>query len=111
MFEFVVEFRTFRRVFEDVVGVRVGDEAFSGDGDGDLSDVDGDPAAAPFLGLVGHGTGPACEVEDEVAWVGGHQEAAFQHLGWGFNDILLVSAVLLCRSRRRHFVLPGISPS
>ena len=59
----------------------VGDESLPGDGDGYLGYVDGNPAAAPGLGLEWHGSGAAGEVQHYVPWVGGHQETAFEDLG------------------------------
>ena len=41
--------------------------------------VDGDPAPAPLLGDVGRGAGAAGRVEHEIAGIGGHEDAAFDH--------------------------------
>ena len=79
-------------ILEHVVGISVGYEPFSGDGYGYLGHVDGNPPAAPGLGLEGHGSGAAGEVQHEVPWVGCHQEAAFEDLWGRFYDILLVLA-------------------
>ena len=96
----VVELGTLRGVLEHVVGVGVGDESLPRYGYGDLGHVDGDPASSPSLGLEGHGAGTAGEVENEVTWVGGHQEAALKDFGWGFNNVLLVLTPWCVRPKR-----------
>ena len=63
-------------VGEQVVGIACAHDAGAGKGEGDAGGVDGDPAAAPLLGDVRGGAGAAGGVEDEVAGVGGHEDAA-----------------------------------
>ena len=46
---------------------------------------------APLLGDVGGGAGAAGGVENKVAGVGGHEDAAFQYLGTGLYHVFLVS--------------------
>ena len=64
-------------VGEQVPGIARPHDAGAGKRQGDAGGVDGDPAAAPLLGDVGGGAGAAGGVEDEVAGVGGHEDAAF----------------------------------
>ena len=64
-------------VGEQVVGVACAHDAGAGQRQGYAGGVDGDPAAAPLLGDVGGGAGAAGGVEDEVAGIGGHQDASF----------------------------------
>jgi hypothetical protein len=65
---------------EVVVGKSRGHEAGAGEGEGDARGVGGDPAAAPLLGDVGRRPRTASGVEDEVAGVGGHEEATLDDL-------------------------------
>ena len=90
LFHLVVQLGSFGRVLEHVVGVGVGDEPFPGDGYGDLGYVDGDPAPSLGLGLEGHGPGAAGEVQHQVPWICGHQDAVFEDLGRGFHHVLFV---------------------
>ena len=80
----------FRAVREEVVGIAGAHDAGAGQREGDAGGVDGDPAPAPLLGDVGGGAGAAGGIEDEVAGVGGHQQATFYHFGVGLDDIDLV---------------------
>ena len=66
----------FAAVGEEVVGVAGAHDAGAGQRESDAGGVDGDPPAAPLLGDEGGGAGTAGGVEDEVAWVGGHEDAA-----------------------------------
>ncbi len=68
-------------VGEVVVVEDGGHEPLFGKGDGDAGGVAGDPAPAPLLGDIGGGPGAAGGVKDEVAGVGGHEEAAFDDFG------------------------------
>ena len=52
--------------------------------------VDGDPAAAPLFGDIGGGAGAAGGIEDEVARIGRHQNAALDNLGTSLNYIDLI---------------------
>ena len=63
-------------VGEQVVGIAGAHEAGTRQGQGDAGGVDGDPTAAPLLGDIGCGAGTAGGIENEVAGVGGHEEAA-----------------------------------
>ena len=64
-------------VGQQVVGITCAHDAGAGQCEGDARSVDGDPAAAPLLGDVRGGTRAAGGVEDEIAGVRGHQDAAF----------------------------------
>ena len=72
---------SFRAVGEHVVGVSRPHDAGPGEGQCDAGGIDGDPAASPLFGDVGGGAGAAGGIEDEVAGVGGHEDAAFDDLG------------------------------
>ena len=50
-------------------------ETLLGQGDGYARGVAGDPAAAPLLGHIGGGAGAAGGIKDQIAGVGGHEEA------------------------------------
>ncbi len=63
-------------VGEEVIGIAGAHDPGARQGEGDARGVDGDPAPAPLLGDIGGGAGAAGGVEDEVAGVGGHEEAA-----------------------------------
>ena len=62
-------------VGEQVVGIARAHDAGAGERQSHAGSVNGDPAAAPLLGDVGSGAGAAGWVEDEVAGVGGHEDA------------------------------------
>ena len=64
-------------VGEQVPGIARPHDAGAGERQGDAGGVDGDPAAAPLLGDVGGGARAAGGIKDEVAGVGGHEDAAF----------------------------------
>ena len=64
-------------VGEQVVRIASAHDAGAGQRERDAGSVDGDPAAAPLLGDVGRGARAAGGVENEIAGVGGHQDAAF----------------------------------
>jgi len=68
------------RVGEEIPGVARAHEAGAGQGERDARGVDGDPAAAPLLRDRGGGARAAGGVEDQVARVGGHEEAALDRL-------------------------------
>ena len=67
-------------VGEIVVVEDGGHEPLFGEGYRNAGGVAGDPAPAPLLGDISGGSGTAGGVEDEVAGVGGHEEAAFDDL-------------------------------
>ena len=67
---------SFRAVGEQVVGVTGAHYAGAGEGQRDAGGIDGDPATTPLLGDVGGGARAAGRVKDEVAGVGGHEDAA-----------------------------------
>ena len=73
---------------------------------GDAGGVDGDPAAPPLLGDVRRGAGAAGGVQEEVAGVGGHQDATLWNKPLScLHDINLCLVLHLqpCRSRTsRH---------
>ncbi len=62
-------------VGEEVIRVARGHDPGAGERQGHAGGVDGDPAAAPLLGHIGRGAGPAGRVEHQVAGVGRHQDA------------------------------------
>ena len=62
-------------------------QALFGEGDRHARGVAGDPAAAPLLGDVGGRAGAAGGVEDQVAGVGGHEEAARDDLRQRLDDV------------------------
>ncbi len=68
-----------RRVGHEVVRVLRRHQARPGERQRDPAGVDRDPAPTPLLGDVGGRAGAAGRVEDEVAGVGGHEEAALDH--------------------------------
>ena len=74
------------RVGEQVVGEAGGHEAGAGQGQGDAGRVDGDPPPAPLLRDVGRRAAAARRVENEVAGVRRHQEAALDRLGGSLDD-------------------------
>ena len=74
-----------------------------GQRDRDARGVAGDPAAAPLLSNEGRGTGTAGGIEDEVAGVGGHEEATLHRHRARLNHIHLPF-----REARRHGVVPQV---
>ena len=76
-------------VGEQVPGIARPHDAGAGKRQGNAGGVDGDPAAAPLLGDVGGGAGTAGGVEDEVAGVGGHDDAALDDLADCLDNIEL----------------------
>ena len=95
-------------VSEQVVGIAGAHDAGAGEREGDARGVDGDPAAAPLLGDVRGGAGAAGGVEDEVAGVGGHQDAAFNNFIRSLDNInfprysRIVPIVSYYRCRKIH---------
>ena len=77
-------------VGQQVVGIAGAHDAGAGEREGDAGGVDGDPAAAPLLGDVRGGAGAAGGVEDEVAGVGGHEDAALDGLRARLNNVDLI---------------------
>ena len=63
-------------VGEQVVGIAGAHDAGTCQCEGDAGGVEGDPTAAPLFRDVGGGAGTAGGVEDEVAGVCGHEDAA-----------------------------------
>ena len=70
-----------------VVVVERGHQTLLGQGERHPRGVAGDPAAAPLLGDVGCCAAAASGVEYEVAWVGGHQNAALNNLRIGLHNV------------------------
>ena len=66
-------------VGKQVPGIARPHDAGAGERQGDAGGVDGDPASAPLLGDVGGGAGAAGGIEDEVAGVGDHEDAALNN--------------------------------
>ena len=71
----------------------------------DAAGVDRDPAPAPLLGDIGGGAGAAGGIEDQVAGVGGHQDAALDHLGAGLDDVVFSSVKLPVAVSVQMFVI------
>ena len=72
---------------QQVIGITRAHDAGAGQGEGHAGGVDRDPAAAPLLGHRRRGAGTAGRIENEIAGVGGHEEAAFNDLGTRLYDI------------------------
>ena len=94
---------TLSRIFEKVMRIACAHQARACKRESNAASVDGYPAAAPLLGDVGCCTGAASRVDDEVAGVGGHHEAALQNLRSSLNDVDFVIG-----ERARPGVLPEI---
>ena len=77
-------------VGQQVVGITCAHDAGAGQCEGDARSVDGDPAAAPLLGDVRGGTRAAGGVEDEIAGVRGHQDAALDDCCICLNNVGLI---------------------
>ena len=88
-------------VGEQVVGIAGAHDAGTGQGERDARSVDGDPAAAPLFGDIGGGAGAAGGVENKVAGVGGHQDAALNDLQCWFEHIhfWFVNRCLPCHTK------------
>ena len=67
-------------VVEQVVGKGGAEQPGLGDIEGDARGVGGDPAPPPLLGHIGGGARTARRVQHQVAGVGGHQDAALDHV-------------------------------
>ena len=74
-------------VGEEIVRVAGAHDPGAGQRQGHAGGVDGNPAAAPLLGDVGGGAGAAGGVEDEVAWVGCHENTTLDNLGCRLNNV------------------------
>ena len=72
--------RAAARLLQFVPGEGGGQEPLPGQGQRDPGGVAGDPAPAPLLGHIGRGPRAAGGVEDQIAGVGGHQDAALNDL-------------------------------
>ena len=70
------------------------DQPLAGGVDGELAQVGDDPLAAQFFGHGGRGAGAAEEVGDEVAFVGGGFDDAFEQ-GFGFLGGVVESSLRL----------------
>ena len=68
---------TFAGIGQQVERITCAHDAGTGQRQRDARGVDGDPATAPLFGDGGGGAGTTGRVEDEVAGVGSHQDAAF----------------------------------
>ena len=79
-------------VSELVVVEGGGHETLLGERGGDAGRVAGDPAAAPLFGDDGGGAGAAGRVEDEVAGIGGHENASLSDRGGRLDHINFVSS-------------------
>ncbi|MBS1225690.1 MAG: hypothetical protein H6R24_2368 [Proteobacteria bacterium] len=73
----------FAGVGQQVERIARAHDAGAGQRQRDARGVDGDPAPAPLFGDVGGGTGTAGGIEDQIAGVGGHEEATLHGLGNG----------------------------
>ena len=67
-------------VGEQVIRIAGAHDAGAGQRERDAGSVDGDPAAAPLFGNVGRGAGTAGRIEDKIARIGSHENAAFNDL-------------------------------
>ena len=81
----------FAGIGQQVVGIAGAHEPGTGQGQGHAGGVDGDPAPAPLFGDVGGGAGATGGVEDEVAGVGGHEDAALDYFCRCLNDVYFFS--------------------
>jgi hypothetical protein len=75
------------RVGEQVIGKTGAHDAGTGQRERHAGGVDGDPATTPLFGDIGGCAGAASWVEDEVARVGGHQNAALDQLCTGLYNV------------------------
>ncbi len=78
-----------RRIGEQVIRIARAHDASASQRERHARGVDGDPAAAPLLGDVGGRAGTAGGVEDEVAGVGGHENALCDDRGIRLHNINL----------------------
>ena len=95
---------TLRAVGEEVVRLARAHDPGAGKCQRYSGGVDGNPAAAPLLGDVGGGAGPAGRVEHQIPGVGSHEDAALDYNRRRFYDIRFVPA-----ETTRLCVLPYIS--
>ena len=77
----------FAAVGQQVVGIAGAHDAGTGQGQRNAGGVDGDPATAPLFGDIGGGAGAAGGIKDEVAGIGGHEDAALNDLRICLDDI------------------------
>src|SRR5690606_5644394 len=77
-------------ILDGVVRERRGHEPLTGERERDAGRVDRDPAPAPLLRDERGRAAPARRVEDEVAGIGGHEEAALDDERVRLDDIKLV---------------------
>jgi hypothetical protein len=88
------------RVFEFVVVELRRHQPLAGDGQSHAAGIAGNPAPSPLLGAVGGSAGAAGGVEDQVARVGGHQNAALDDFGVGLDGVELW--------RPGHYLVPDL---
>ena len=67
----------FGAVGEQIVRIASAHNAGASQSQGNARGVNSDPASAPLLGHVCCRPRAACWIENKVAWIGGHQNAAF----------------------------------
>ena len=89
-------------------GYRAPMSAGSRQREGYAGGVDGDPATAPLLGDVRGGAGAAGGVEDEVAGVGGHQDAALNDFGIRCLHNVDLGICSSCECSTSEYVRPHI---
>ena len=91
-----------RAVGEEVIRVARGHDPGVRERQRDARGVDGDPAPAPLLGHVGRRAGTAGGVQNEIAGVGGHEDAAFDDLGARLNNVDFIIGKGACPSISPH---------
>ena len=85
---------------EEIPGIFRAHDPRAGERERHAAGVDGDPAPAPLLGDEGGGARAAGWVEDQIAGVGGHEEATFNDLRRTLNDICFVFREPVIRTSR-----------
>jgi hypothetical protein len=81
-----------RGIGQQVIGVARSHDAGAGQSQGHPAGVNRDPATSPLLGRIGRGAAAAGGVEDEIAGVGGHEDATFNHLCIRLNNIYVLNS-------------------
>ena len=77
-------------VGEEIVRVACAHEARAGEGKRDPRCVDSDPASTPLLGDIGGCAGAAGRIQNEIAGVGGHEDATFDQPFVCLNNVYLI---------------------
>ena len=74
-------------VSEFVVVEERGHQPLLGEGNRHAGRVAGNPAATPLLGDVGCRAGAARRIEDQIARIGGHEDAALDYFLRGLHNV------------------------